>query len=274
MSTTTNTINAANNPNLVNSLVEKALAEPEEKDKKVDVKFPTDSTVELPGGYISPAGEVVRTAEVRELTGRDEEAIARSGSIPRAMNTILARGVVKVGSDAATEEVLDLLLGGDRDELLLGIYRVTFGNPAELSGYCGTCDVVKDVSVDLHTDIKRKVLVDSANDRNFTVTGRKGVEYDVTLPIGKAQREMSDNLEKTGPELATILLTHCVEKINGMAVYDKRQILDIGASDRDLIAQEISTRISGPQFDDITVTCNDCGEEVVVPINVGRLFRL
>jgi hypothetical protein len=274
MSTTTNTIKAANNPNLANSLVEKALAEPQEKDKKVDVKFPTDSTVELPGGYISPAGEVVKTAEVRELTGRDEEAIARTGSIPRALNTILTRGVVKIGTEAATEEVLDLLLGGDRDELLLGIYRVTFGNPAELSGYCGTCDVVKDVSVDLHTDIKRKVLADSINDRNFTVTGRKGVEYDVTLPISKAQREMSDNLEKTGPELATILLTHCVEKINGMPVYDKRQVLDIGASDRDLIAQEISTRLAGPQFADITVDCNDCGEEVVVPINVGRLFRL
>lgn len=274
MSTTTNTIKAANNPNLANSLVEKALAEPAEKDKKVDVKFPTDATVELPGGYISSAGEVVKTAEVRELTGRDEEAIARTGSIPRALNAILTRGVTKVGVEAATEEVLDLLLGGDRDELLLGIYRVTFGNPAKLSGYCGTCDVVKDVSVDLHTDIKRKILADPVNDRNFTVTGRTGVEYDVTLPIGRAQREMSDNLEKTSPELATILLTHCVEKINGMAVYDKRQILDIGAADRDLIAQEISTRLAGPQFNDITVACNDCGEEVVVPINVGRLFRL
>lgn len=273
MSTTSKTIQAASNPNLVNSLVEKAMSESEEE-KKVEVKFPTENVVELPGGFITPTGEVVKTAEVRELTGRDEEAIARTGSVARALSMILSRGVVKVGNQPATEETLDLLLGGDRDELLLGIYRVTFGNPAELTGYCDGCAAPKEVAVDLQSDIERKLLVDPIADRDFTVTGRKGTEYQLTLPIGKAQRELTDNLEKTGPELATILLTHCVEKINDMPVYDKRQILDIGVADRDKIAQEISERIAGPKFEDITLTCPDCGEKVVVPINIGRLFRL
>jgi hypothetical protein len=276
MSTTTKTIKAANNPNLANQLAEQAINGPqEEQEVKVEVKFPTDTLVELPGGYITPAGEVVKTVEVRELTGRDEEAIARTGNLGRALNTILTRGVVKIGNQSATEDVLDLLLGGDRDEILLGIYRVTFGNPAELPGWCNTCASTKTVAVDLEEDLERKTLTDAIADRDFTVEGRKGTVYDVSLPNGKAQKEVLGNLDKTGPELTTVLLENTVNKINGMPVYDKRQILDIGVSDREKITTEIGERVSGPVFSDIRIPCNECGDdEVVVPINLGRLFRL
>jgi len=271
---TTKTIKAASNPNLANSLIEDALAEPKDEEVKVEVKFPSDTLVELPGGYITAAGELVKTAEVRELTGRDEEAIARTGSLPRAINMILCRGVVKIGNEPVTEAVLDLVLGGDRDELLLGIYRVTFGNPAELSGFCIECDTPKTVAVDLVADIERKTLADPIVDREFTVKGRTGTEYEVSLPNGKAQKEMTANLDKTGPELATILLHNTVNKINGMPVYDTRQILDIGLRDREIIAEEIAARIAGPKFDDIKLPCTECDGEVVVPINIGRLFRI
>lgn len=273
--TSTKTVHAASNPDLVNALAQEAINGPQDEEVKVEVKFPTDTVVELPGGYILPSGELATTAEVRELTGRDEEAIARSGNLGRALTTILSRGVVKIGNQEATEEMLDLLLGGDRDELLLGIYRVTFGNPAEMTGWCATCDVTKTVAVDLLTDIKRKKLPDPIGDRDFTVTGRKGTTYEVSLPNGKTQKETLENLDKTMPELTTILLQNTVNKINGMPVYDKRQILDISASDREAIAEELSKRVSGPQFEEIRVPCDECGsDEVVVPINLGRLFRL
>jgi hypothetical protein len=276
MSTTTKTIKAASNPGLANALAEQAInGTPEEQEVKVEVKYPTDTIVDLPGGYISTAGELVKFAEVRELTGRDEEAIARAGSLGRALNVILVRGVVKLGREAATEEMLDMVLGGDRDELLLGIYRVTFGNPAELEGYCVTCDVSKKVAVDLDNDIERIPLKDPLGDRQFVVTGRKGAEYEVHLPIGKTQKEIFNNLEKSGPELTTLLLQNTVTKINGTPVYDKRQVLDIGVSDRDAITAELANRVSGPKFEEIRIPCNECGsDEVVVPINLGRLFRL
>lgn len=273
--TTTKTVNAASNPDLVNKLAEEAMNGPQDEEVKVEVKFPTDNVVELPGGYILPSGQLATTAEVRELTGRDEEAIARTGNLGRALNTILSRGVVKIGETTATEDMLDLLLGGDRDELLLGIYRVTFGNPAEMTGWCSTCDVTKTVAVDLLSDIERKKLSDPIADRDFVVEGRKGTTYEVSLPNGKAQKETLENLDKTMPELTTILLQNTVTKINSMPVYDRRQILDISVADREKIAEEISKRVSGPQFEEIRVQCDECGtDEVVVPINLGRLFRL
>jgi len=275
MSTTTKTIKAANNPALANQLAEEAIKGPQDDEVKVEVKYPSDNFVELPGGFITPAGEVVKSVEVRELTGRDEEAIARTGNIGRALNTVLNRGTVKIGNMAATEDLLDLMLGGDRDEVLLGIYRVTFGNPAELPGWCTTCGTSKTVAVDLLEDIERKTLKDPLADRDFTVEGRKGATYEMSLPNGKAQKDIFANLDKTAPELTTMLLENTVNKINGMPVYDKRQILDVGVADRETLTDELGKRIPGPQFSDIRIPCTDCGsDEVVVPINLGRLFRV
>jgi hypothetical protein len=131
------------------------------------------------------------------------------------------------------------------------------------------------VAVDLDNDIERIPLKDPLGDRQFVVTGRKGAEYEVHLPIGKTQKEIFNNLEKSGPELTTLLLQNTVTKINGTPVYDKRQVLDIGVSDRDAITAELANRVSGPKFEEIRIPCNECGsDEVVVPINLGRLFRL
>ena len=167
----TNTINAAANPALANNLINDALAEKPEQ-KEVKILPPLDNVVTLPGGYINAAGEVITTAEVRELNGKDEEAIARSATTGKALLAILNRGTVKVGNEKANEALLDRLLSGDRDTLLLGILRLTFGNEADLPAYCDTCEDFKTVTVDLTTDIKCKVMSDPINDREFTVAGR------------------------------------------------------------------------------------------------------
>ena len=73
---TTKTINAAANPAMANNILNQVINEQIEDDFNPEIKSPVDTTVELPGGYITSAGELLRTAEVRELNGRDEEAIS------------------------------------------------------------------------------------------------------------------------------------------------------------------------------------------------------
>jgi hypothetical protein len=271
---TENTISASDNPALANDLINKALAETPTEDglKKVDITPPSDNLVELPGGYLTPTGEVVKTAEVRELTGKDEEAIARATTVGRVLTLILSRAVVKVGDTLATEEVLDDLLAGDRDALLLGIYKATFGNPAELNAYCSGCEDYKTVNVDLSTEIKYRILGDPVGDRKFTVQGR-GKEYTVILPDGRCQKELLTSTDKTVSELSTILLENTVSEIDGLVVYNKQSVKNMGVLDRRKIATEITKRNPGPQFEDLTVTCPDCESEVVVPISLGNLFR-
>ena len=266
-----NTINAAANPALANELLTKALKE-EPKELAPDIVLPSDTTVNLPGGYINAAGEVIKTVEVRELNGRDEEAISKATNLGKAIMTILNRGTVKVGDEQADERLLDQLLIGDRDAILLGILKNTFGQKVEVPAYCNGCSDQKIVQVDIDTDIKFKVLTDPVNDRVFTVKG-KSVEYVVKLPNGVVQKEMINNMEKTSAELSTIILENTVVRIGESPVFSKAQVQTLSVSDRRAIIDEINHRAPGPQFDDVTVTCPNCESEVLVPINLGSLFR-
>jgi hypothetical protein len=265
------TFNAATNPTLANDLISQATAEQDTTQAKAELQSPSDTLVNLPAGYVTPDGEVIKTAEVRELNGKDEEFLSKTTTLGKGLNTVLSRAVVSIGSEPATEKVLDSLLAGDRDALLIGVFRATFGNTAEIGALCQGCNDVKTIEVDINSDIKTKVLVDPA-DRTFTVEGRKG-EFLVTLPTGLVQRELTSNPDRTLAELQTVLLEHCIVEINGAPVVSKQQVLNLGLVDRRNILTEITSRNPGPQFENITVTCPDCEGEVVVPINLGTLFR-
>lgn len=267
-----NTVTAATNPNAFNALAEQVTAETEEKIEKAQITYPSDNLVTLPGGYISATGEVIKTAEVRELTGKDEEAIGKLTNQGRTWMTILNRAVVSIGGKKANEDMLDGLLAGDRDALLLGIYKATFGNTAELASFCSGCKDFKTIAVDIDGDIKTKVLVDAIADRSFIVQGKKA-EFLVSLPTGVTQREIIAGEEKNSAELTTILLENTVLEINGSPVVSPLQVQNLGLVDRRKIVEEIVKRAPGPKFDNVSVTCPDCDGEVVVPVNLGALFR-
>ena len=84
------TISAAANPALANNLIQKALAE-EPQEIVPEIVPPSDTVVELPGGYINAAGEVIKFAEIRELTGRDEEVISKTTNMAKALMIVCTR---------------------------------------------------------------------------------------------------------------------------------------------------------------------------------------
>jgi hypothetical protein len=268
------TLTAASNPALANKLAEEALnTTPETKPEPAKIKSPSSVTVDLPGGYISPeTGEVLRTADVRELNGKDEEMVTKASTISKALLSVLNRGTISIGNLPATEEILDNLLVADRDAISIGIYRATFGDSAEFATYCSGCEDAKIIGVDIVNDIKIKRLTDPIEERVFDVQGRN-TDYKIKLPEGKAQRELASNNDYTPAELDTVLLEYCVLSIGGKPVLGKSQIQSIGLADRRAILKTIIEKNPGPQFDDVKATCPDCGGEVVVPISLGTLFR-
>jgi hypothetical protein len=268
-----NNVHALDNPNLVNNMVDQAMAVPEKKVEPAKIIEPFSNLVNLPGGFILPSGEVARVGEVRELNGRDEEAISKVPIVSRIFITILSRAVVRLGNRNVTEEDMDSLLAGDRDALLLGVYIATFGPEAEFTAYCDGCRDTKTVMVNLTEDIKTRALVDPLVDRSFIVQGKKH-EFLVTLPTGKTQKELSSDTERTLAELNSVLLESCVLQIDGEPIMTKQQIKNIGLVDRRTIVEEIYNRNPGPQFDPIKISCPQCSGEVVVPINLGALFQL
>ena len=59
------------------SLLDKLTESIEEPKVAVKTVAPSNSEVALPGGFITREGSLVKYAEVRELTGVDEEAISK-----------------------------------------------------------------------------------------------------------------------------------------------------------------------------------------------------
>lgn len=263
------TISAAANPALANKMLSDVVEEKPQQ-KEIKITSPSNNVVTLPGGYITATGEVIDEAEVRELTGADEEAIAKAPNVGRALLTILQRGTVRIGEERADDKVLDGILSADRDVLLLAIFKATFGNTTVIPVYID--GEMKEVEVDLDADIPIKTLSDKVNDRYFTVKGKKNL-YTVQLPTGKTHREMIKNSEKSSAELTTLMLEGTVTEINGTPVLSKSQVQTLGIQDRKIIIDEINKRLPGPQFDNVTVTDPDTGKEVRVPVNFGTLFR-
>lgn len=263
------TLKASMDAAKANDLLAQATAEPKTIEP-AKITSPTDVIVDLPGGIVI-GGEVIKTALVRELNGKDEEAIIRADSTPRMFGVIVNRGTVTLGDQEAKEDLLDRLLVGDRDAILLGIYRATFGDTAELGGWCEGCREFKSVEINVLTDIQTKILPDP-NETSFIVKG-KDKEFLVALPTGVTQKKLLANPDANAAESMTTLLEQTVLQINGSPVFSKTQIQALGVLDRRAIGDAISDRNPGPQFDDIKVTCPDCESEVVVPISLGALFR-
>jgi hypothetical protein len=243
---------------------------------QVEVKTvaPSNSDVILPGGFIAKDGSLIKYAEVRELTGIDEEAVSKAGTPGKALAAMLQRGVVSIGTNAVDKSDLDQLLSGDRDALLIGIRRVTFGDEIEFGVTCPHCRSDLEIVVNLIDDVPTKTLDDPINDRTFTYVSKKNGAIVVGLPTGAIQKKLIENNDKNGSELNTILLAGCIKSVNGEPAIGATTALNLGMADREAIINELLARTPGPRLGEVKTTCEACGEDVATPLSLADLFRL
>jgi hypothetical protein len=215
----------------------------------------------------------VTTAEVKELTGADEEDIVRITETGKALMVILQKGTVSVGGKPADKDTLELLLAGDREALLLGIRCATFGTEIELTDVvCSRCPELQTMTIDLKKDVKTQVLEDRINDRTFVLDLKVG-KVKVTLPTGNTQNKLVNAPNKNNAELDTLLLSNCVLEINDVQILGQAPIRNLGIQDRRTILEEIAKRNPGPLLNEVKKACNTCGQEVELPLTLADLFR-
>lgn len=255
---------------LVNQFAKQAMEEPE---SVVETKAPLGPEVHLPGGFVDKNGEVIKTAEVRELNGMDEEMIAKASTTGKALGILLQRGLTRLGSREVTRDDFDLLLSGDRDAILLGIRKVTFGESVDYKIRCGACGEEQVASVDLSKDIPVKELEDPIADRTWNVETAKGIAV-ISLPTGVTQRKLLENADKTSAEINTLLLSGCIVSVNGIPSMGATTALNLGMADRSKIVEEIIDRNPGPRLGEVSKTCKACGEEIALPLSLVDLFRV
>lgn len=267
----------------VTAKVDKALAD--------SVTFPTaemppDTLVTLPGGLVH-GDSVITHVEVRELTGEHEEAMSRAaraqpGNLLHFVNTLLECGTVRFGQEdpAKTRQYLQDALVGDRDAILLGIRRATYGDEIELPDWqCPECENLSDLKVPLD-DIPVHELKYPAKDIVFDVPLRRGRTAEVRLANGADQTAVFENAKLSAAERDTILLSRCL-----LAIRDKdgtRHVTTgnaaatargLSLADRHAILKQLLERQPGPQFGDLKFTHADCSKEVDLVIGMTELFR-
>ncbi len=261
------------------SAVDKAVKSP-----LPDPELPPDDRVELPGGFVHK-GKLIRHAIVRELTGEDEETLARAIRNPNPFHfygTLLRCGTARLGelSPEESQQVLPDLLMGDCDEIILGIRAATYGDDVEVLGWtCPACArKIDKLEFSLTEDVKRVKLKDTA-DASFDMKLRKGASAKArlaSLTTMMAVHEMPDLLT---PQRDDILLSKAVDTYTD--AQGQSHIIALAPSvvrkmsppDRRKVLAELSKRQPGPRYNEITFKHDECGEEVTLALGITDLFR-
>jgi hypothetical protein len=244
---------------------------------------PVDNIVTLPGGLKTKDGSI-NEVEVRELTGEHEEILARAAlakpnNLAHFVNTMLECGVVRFGfSDPKeTKKHLKNTLVGDRDAILIGIRKATYGDIVKLERWiCPSCGDPSDLTVPLE-DIPVTKL---EGDEQFDVPLVKGGHATVRLANGGDQIAVYNDNSLTPAERDTILLSRCLLSITdkdgnvhqtvGMAGTYARSL---NMADRHEILREINKRQPGPKLGELKITHNTCSNEVELLLSIADLFR-
>jgi len=258
------------NPDVINRLVESI--DTSEASKEVETVLPPSSEVYLPGGFIDFNGVLYKYAEVKELTGADEEALSKASSLYGVLQTALSRGLVNIGGEPVTTSDFDSLLAGDRDAILLGIRRVTFGNIIKQPSACQNCGTGDIWEIDIENDIPVSELDNPITDRVFSVKVKAG-EVELGLPNGITQKKLLQAENKTPSELITIALAGCINSVDGSVSMGRTTALELGISDRETLITELYSRAPGPRLGEVSKACKACGKDTFVPLSLADLFR-
>jgi len=216
----------------------------------------------LPGGLVLDEGHLLKDAELRPLTGREEEWLAASPAPPSAIATtrLLSSCLVRLGDAKPSKQLVRRLLVGDRDYLILQVRRATFGDEFHGVLACPACGGKMDVSFDTRdvpvtfrpqTVTNHSIQLDSAGRAERTVRFR--------LPCGADQEAV---LGYDTSEAAELLLDRCVLDSGGVP---------LSLDEREAIANAMDGL--APQIDlELDLTCPECEKQFSAPFDTTAFF--
>jgi len=241
-------------------------------------------TVDLLAGYKDKDGNVHMDAEIREMTGVDEEDIQKPdirANMGRIITTVLRNCVVRIGTLEKSsmkltewEKIMKELFLGDRDLLMMKIREFTYGEELELPFKCPSCRQegkhilewdeieIEDINVDPYSvpfSLKK-----GARNKD----GERVKEGTLRMPTGQDQELLDSVARKNMGQANTTLITRCVTSLGDVRLSTK-VFKELGSVDREEIVSVIADNSFGPTFK-IEIDCPSCGERFdtgVHPVN-------
>jgi len=235
-------------------------------------------TLQLPCG-LGPdkEGKVHREAEIIPMTGLVRKNIARPEvrqNLAKIVDVVLLACLKKIGPmDRIDRRVLDKLLIGDRDQLLVEIRRLSLGDVIHSTIVCGSCNQKSDIT--FHLDrLTVRTLPDKGDgievvngERVFTIDQmtedeRYTIKGKFRFPNGSDQTTLGATVSKNPVEAAYQMYMRCLVEWDGQPVEKVSGTLfeDSPLPVVDAVDAEFRKRMPGPDLDQKAI-CSLCGAE-------------
>lgn len=253
------------------------------KDKKVEIK-PEEFTFDLMVGY-PKEDTLLKEVSIREMTGADEEAVAKAevrSNIGKLITTLLANCVTRLSDGTITlskasmtpakwEQVIQGLYLGDRDYILMKLREYTYGSEMHIDSQCPFCRNKLKVDFFMDEIELTPVTSDPARVPFELPKGYRDKEGN-TYRIGAMRlltgidQEAIDPIARRNPGIAnTTLISRSVYELEGLKL-SPTVFRELSQKDREYLVETLSEATFGPKFL-ITVTCDSCGEEFETGVN-------
>lgn len=252
------------------------------KEDAPEIGLPLPSIATLQRGLFDPeTGQWETDAEVRELTGEDEEYLASlevKSAITYAdyMTALLSRAVVRIGNTilktTSGKEIVESLTIGDRDILFLAIVKCTYGKDREYTVRCPECDQKNDVVIDLDEDFPLQVPAHNLQ-LPVEVKLRSGKVIQMRLPTGADSAYVGKHSSSTATQ-NTMMLARCalLSDAERLGTPAETWAKNLSLADRGKLIKALLDIKAGPKMEGVNVQCAHCGADM--PINLNWMSLL
>ena len=274
-------------PNAVDNeseeLMQEAVAQPVHHADEEEVEVFT-----MLAGYRDSDGVTHKEFTLREMTGRDEEAIHKSdvkSNGSKVVSTLLTRCVTSIGSLTPKSvggrdkwaDIIKSLFVGDQDYMLLQLRKMSIGEEIEVNHVCPN----PDCKAKLHTvvDIDELEVLPFTGDREVAFElprgykDRKGNVHTIgtmRLPTG-LDREILTPLAKSNVAKAeTVMLTRLCKFDDG-AYVDDDVMSSLSIRDREYLQKLLQKHLFGVKLE-TEVVCDSCGESFLGTFNASNFI--
>lgn len=229
---------------------------------------------EMPAGYVDDNGTMHKTFTLREMTGRDEEAISKADmkqNGAKLISTLLERCVLSIGSLTRKElgiekwkEVIRSLLVGDQDYILIKLRELSMGGEIEVTHTCPYCKKSMKTFLDVSElevlPFKGLRVIPFSLPKGYR--DKKGVVHrdgTMRLPTGFDREVLTPIAKKNVAQASTLMLTRLCKFDDEVYVTDD-VMRDLVTRDREYLQKLLQDNLFGVNLE-VGVTCAECGEE-------------
>lgn len=237
-------------------------------------------------GFKDSDGVVHKSYTLREMTGRDEEAISKpevKQNPTKAINILLSRCVLSIGTLERSSfksgdwmNIIQSLYSGDQDVILMQLRKLSISDEIEVQHSCPNCNAKLRtiLSVD-ELDIvpfKGSTVIPFTLSRGYR--DKKGeVHKDGTMRLANGlDREILTPLAKKNLARAnTVLLTRLC-KFNDGTYIDEDVMASLTVKDREYLNELLNENAFGYDLS-VEVECDQCGETFRGSLNAVNFLR-